>query len=348
MLMALFWEYWHWVMFILFVLYFSWIYDQSIGVKGLLVTPIHYEAPVGISVMTAGMLYDNFTDYRDFISGVLELSVKGYVEMHHQENGDLYIKKTEKSYGRLRDIERFMLNDILFSEGKNIYFIPKERYEWVRKNITHKNRTRVPTARQTEIIQDFVRLKEANVTFSMSEGYIRKKPAKARRDFLLQSLVLFTMMIILGYISKEFTVTSVGAFLFCFFVPLLVFLRFGMHWVSLLFGLGPIMLFFNLLLNVEVREMLLPSIDIFTPYIIFMLAFTVAWKFYPNISVLTAKGRSIRLYLMGLKTFLSRVKQDELDRIQSEKPNHIDTLVPYMEMFGLSSYALHHQKGDEK
>ncbi len=56
----------------------------------------------------------------------------------------------------------------------------------------------------------------------------------------------------------------------------------------------------------------------------------------------------MRRYLMGLKRFLSRVKQDELDRIQAEKPAYIDNLVPYMEVFGLSSYALHHQKEGEK
>jgi hypothetical protein len=335
-------------MFVVFTLYFLWVYDRSIGIKGIFATPVYYEAPENISVMTAGMIYDNFTDYKDFIAGVLELSVNGYVELKHQSNGDLYVHKREKPYGRLRDIERFMLNDILFTEGKNVYFIPKERYEWVKRSAVDKNRVRVPTARQTEMMKDFVRLKDANVTFAMSEGYIQKSPAKARRNFVLQSLLLFVIMIVLGYFSQEFSVVMVRVFFFTFFVPLIVFLRFGLHWVSFVFGAGPIIFFFNILLNEEVRELVFTTIDFSLSYITFLLAFTVAWKFYRKISVLTPKGRSMRRYLMGLKRFLSRVKQDELDRIQAEKPEYIDNLVPYMEVFGLSSYALHHQKEGEK
>ncbi len=281
MLMVLFWEYWHWVMFLLFVLFFLWVYEQSIGIKGIFVTPVYYDVPEGISVMTAGMLYDNFTDYKDFIAGVLELSVKGYVEMKHKSNGNLYVHKTEKPYGRLRDIERFMLNDVLFTEGKNVYFIPKERYEWVKRSVGDKNRVRVPTARQTDMMKDFVCLKDANVMFAMSEGYIRKSPAKARRNFVLQSLLLFVIMIALGYFSKEFTVPSLGVFFLCFFIPLFIFLRFGMHWVSFVYGAGPIILFLNILLNEEAREIVLTSVDFSPIYIYYLLV-----GFYCSLEVL--------------------------------------------------------------
>ena len=339
-----FWEHWYWVMFLLFTFYFVWIYEQSIGVKGLFATPVRYEAPEGMSVMTAGLLYDNFTDYKDLLAGVLELSHKGYVRLIHQPNGDLYVEKINKPYGKLRDIECFLLNDILFSNAKKRYVIPKERYIYVRGNDAKKRRE--PTARQKVMMQDFVRLRVANSKFAMGEGYIKKSPIEARWSFILQSTSLFVLMIVLGYFSGHFSMVGVSIFVFCFFIPQILFLYLGMHVVSVVFAFVPISLLIVLLVNEKLRELLPSLVGDAAPYLIFMSAFTIVWKFYGKVSVLTPKGREIRRHLMGLKLFLSRVKEDEIERLHQERRAYMDALIPYMKMFGLASYDIHYTKDE--
>ena len=77
-----------------------------------------YHPPKGLTLLQSGVIYNKFADKRDFSAAILELAHNGYVEIFvTEENTAPYAKNNHKATSHLSEEQKYLLNNILFSNS---------------------------------------------------------------------------------------------------------------------------------------------------------------------------------------------------------------------------------------
>ncbi len=331
--MELFWEYWYWYWLLVVLVYYSIVLEKSVGVKNLFSTPVQYNPPTGFGVLLAGLIYDRFTEHKDFVASILELEVLGLVEIKREKNSDLLVLRTDKSPTPMIPLAQYLLDEVLFVGDRKSYLIPKRLY--TRKSQTGSQ----DTQRYKEIVDDYHKVNMKASQWVVSEGYMEENPKKTRRRFVGWSTLLVIVMLLLTYFSGM--VADFFAYVAFFFIyfPLFFVVYSKSIFGKIFAGVFPSLLLWLIIANDELRQILFEELHLWL-YIV-VLVVQMAFMFtYEYVGTLSPKGKEVRNHLVGFKEFLKRVKKDEVKKRKKEDPEYIDKVLPYMVLFGIEEHEL--------
>lgn len=331
--MEYFWEYWYWYWFLVVVFYYTAVLEKSVGIKSLLATPVRYYPPKGVGVLLSGVIYDRFTEHKDFVAAILELKVLGYVEIEKQDNDAVLITRQENTPAMVTPQVAYMLEKVLFPGARTSYLIPRTFYMRDHQNeLSHSQRF-------DEIAKDYYQTGIKAAEWAVNEGYMEENPKKQRSRFVWWSILLVVLMLLMvlysGMVSGFFAFVS---FFFIYF-PIFFVVYHKNLFAKLFAALFPLMIISLIVLNGEFREVLFEELHLWL-YIVVGMVQGAFILIYEHVGSLTPKGKEIRNHLMGFKTFLQRVKLDEVQRRKEEDPEYVDRVLPYMVLFGIEAHAL--------
>ncbi|MEA1953461.1 MAG: DUF2207 domain-containing protein [Campylobacterota bacterium] len=333
MLEEVFWDQWYWWWLLSVLFYYSAVLEKSVGIQNLISVPIRYAPAEGVGVLLSGLVYDTFTEHRDFIAAILELKVLGFIEINKKTNGDILLLPTEKERINITPQVEYLLNKILFVGNRESYLIPKKLY--VRYNQNESQ----PTQRYREILEDYHKVNLKASQWVVSEGYMDINPKKERSVFVSISSLLVAILLVLSYFSGM--VSDFFAYIAFFFIYFpLFFVVYSKSLVGKVFaGIFPTIIIWLIVSNDELRAVLFEELHLWL-YIVVLVAQGAFIFTYEFVGTLTPKGKKIRNHLQGFKHFLKRVKKDEVQRAKKENPEYIDPTLPYMVLFGIEKYEL--------
>lgn len=321
-MMEYFWEYWYWGMLVVFFVYFYRILEKSVGIKSIRAIPIRYYPPKGLSVIQAGVLYDRFTETKDFSASVLELAMLGYLSIHKQKNKDILLTCTKKKSDALNEEQRYLLKKVLF--------------RGLSKSYTLLGSASVP---ESKMLQDFDAISHRVSKWAVDEGYLVENPKKARRRFVWQTLLLFVVMAVMIYLSGMVSGFFAYIALFFIYIPLFFLTYSKSKAAKIIISIFPTVIILPIILNDEFRMVLFEELHLWLYIVIGIII--MAFRFtYEYVGTFTSKGLQARNWLSGFELFLKRVKKDEIQRRIEEDPHYLDKVLPYAVMYGISSHEL--------
>jgi len=337
--MEAFWEYWYWYWFLAVVFYYTAVLENTVGIKSLLSVPVQYYPPEGVGVVLSGLIYDRFSEQRDFIAAILELEVLGYVNKSIKNNGDLLIERVLNPKEIADSKANYMLEEILFSRGESTYLIPKVLYEKVR---FASKRRRMLTHRAKEIVQDMQRLAEQASLWAVSEGYTKENLRRTRSRFFWISLLMIVVALVTGIATGMMPGFFLIISFFFFYLPIFMFFAgksYGLKVFAVMLMLPLLVPVVPKLANPEVREVFFGELHLWL-YLLLAVVEVAFILLYERVGALTPKGKRVKHHLKGYKVYLERVKRDEVERRKEEDPTYMDKVHPYMVLLGVENYAL--------
>ncbi|MCF6243761.1 MAG: DUF2207 domain-containing protein [Sulfurovum sp.] len=316
-------ENWFWGVLAGFLLYFSTMYKRYIGFEDKRSIAVQYEAPKGLSVLQSGLILDKFADNEDFSAAILELGYLGYLTIEQKDKRyNPVLKRTDKNADTLTMDQQYLLDHILFKASST--FIMSEKSE-------DKAQT---------LLSGFSYINDNLYDWSVSDGYMTDNPKRIRKNFLWKSILflspVFALMI--------YTYVGPGELMGLIFS--IIFGTIGFRtlmneksWISrfvgfifLNFGLASLYALFDS--GIDILSLLLGPLGVF------MVLIGLLYFLYKKIGPFTKKGAYTSSHLLGLKTYISRVKEDEIKRRLEEDSLYLEKLLPYAVLFKESKHWL--------
>ena len=317
---------WHWPVMITFLLYLFGFLKKHSGVIDERSIAPRYTPPKGINTLQAGLIYDKFADNEDFSAAVLELGQKGYLEIFQKEKDDEpLLKKTDKSTKNLSDDLKYLMNHILFSKKRSYRL---------------KGYSKTGSA----TLQDgFKKINEILYYWSVKDGYIKEDPQTIRKKFLTNSIwvlipiiaiSLYSIFIIYGFeavIILLFSSLFIGAGLFIALSKKSIFNKiFGAIFIV---G-GSVQLIAILSFHTSWKLLL------FSPMTAIIILSIAIYTIFHKVGAFTQKGADTHIHILGLKEYMSRVKEDEIRRRLKDDPLYLEKYLPYAVVFGITEHWL--------
>jgi len=285
-----------------------------------------YVPPKDLSILQAGLILDSRADNKDFAAAILELATKGYVKIIR--NNDSYsILKVKNSDENLTKDQQYLMDNLLFYGGINSFTL-NQRDE----NLANRMQ------------EAFKNINKNLYNWSVNAGYFRELPSNTKFKFFIKSLLASLPLIIYAiyFILQNYSFDMLLILIF----PLM----FGGVGVSMITQsdgfftkiMGFVFIFFGLLpwldaLNYDKEEILYFLLSPFGAAL--LLIVTIAY-FSKDIGNFTQKGAYTQKYLLGLKEFIIRVKEDEIRRRLKSDPLYLEKLLPYAMLFGVTKHYI--------
>lgn len=278
---------------------------------------VKYRPPKEITVLEAGLLKDNFVDFKELKPAIIELANLGYIKFI-DNNGDTLLEKQDKDISSLTNDQKMLL-DAIFKGVEVVYTtdlkIKKEDVENLR-NILHNS--------------------------LVDKGFFARSVREARDGFAiaLAGVGLLSISAFIYYIAKDtgyefvFPVAISMIFIIVGAGMLVNNIKNGEFFGSI-FAVAWIG-FSSLFLFAATN-----SINIGVSILLFVLIVALGGFFiYKRINTLTIKGEMQKRYLFGLKEFIARANKDKIDYFLQEDKHYLDKLLPYAILFGLNKHWL--------
>ncbi len=310
-------NYWYILFFLALFSYIYKLHKSFIKNNKSSIVPF-YNPPKDISTIEAGVILDAKAESKDFLAAIIELAVKGYLKIIKKDNLTL-IKKIDKDSKNLTlPLKEFY--NLLFKDS-NIFVLEKN------ENIANK------------LQKIFNRVNETIYDFLVQKGFFQEEPIKSRKRFIFKTLPfvtifsIYSLYDIINNFGIDYAIFLILPSIF-FIVSSSIFFNsssiFEKLIASIFFFVAALLIYFNF-----------DNLDIFlSPYMLNLILIIYLLYIYQDIVKYTQKGASLKSYLLGLKEFISRVKEDELKRRLKEDPLYLEKLLPYAIIFGISSHWL--------
>jgi len=312
-----------WAIFLLFLM--TWyrkrgLLGYTVKAKSLVV---RYFPPDGLSLLQAGLLYDKFTDSRDFSAAILELANLKHI-LIVKENKRTFLLKRDRDTQRLSNDQKSLL-DMLFDIKDRYEVESKSRVEMknIQKRLNIINDSIYQWAEDSGYSRDNLNSYQLKVFWSIfamiaslgavSFGILSIQYSLGRDD---TAITLLTIAAFIPGVAISFKRVSLS-------IKLIV-AGAGLGLVALLISIGVI----NIAYRLGAVELLL------NPVFFLMIVAILAIDGYQHTGHLTLKGMAVREYLFGLEEFCKRVKKDEIERLLKEDPRYIEKMLPYAMLFG--------------
>ena len=317
---------WQWAALLGFFAYFRREYKRYVGITDKRSVAVQYEAPKGMSLLQSGLLLDKFADNEDFAAAVMELGYLGYLEITQENKKDgATLTRTKKQDEGLSKNQKYLLDQILFNGSKTFIMLSpatKSQAKQLRKGFEH--------------INNYL------YAWSVKDGYMVDNPKKIRTRFLWKSLFLLLPILILAFATLAYKQGTDAVFVLLFpiifgGVALFMILSKGISnkIFGLVFGTAGMMP-----LIILYQEGLTLSTILLGPIgVMIAIAFALAYT-YKKLGNFTQKGAYAQTHLLGLKTFIKRVKQDEIKRRLESDPLYLEKMLPYAVLFGETKHWL--------
>ncbi|TNF44407.1 MAG: DUF2207 domain-containing protein [Epsilonproteobacteria bacterium] len=316
----------HWAALVGFLIYLREMYKKHTGFIDHRSIAVQYEAPKGLSLLQSGLVLDKFTDKEDYAAAVLELAELGHIEIDQKEKKlDPLLKRIETSTKNLTMDQKYLLEQVLF-KGKNTFVMAGGS-----------------ESRATKLQAGFKYINDHLYNWSVADGYMVENPQRVRKAFLLKSLFFLVPVVALVLYSLYLQFGEAVIFLLVF--PL-IFGAVGLNIMTLkknwfskltgfLFGLvGMIPLVSIQKEGVNLDELIIGPVGVLI-ILVGALFFT-----YKKIGRFTQKGAYASKHLLGLKEFISRVKEDEIKRRLEMDPLYLEKMLPYAVLFNETDHWL--------
>ena len=317
---------WHWPALFGFILYLLHFLSNHRGfIDERSIAPRYY-APEEISVLQSGLIYDKFTDNEDYAAAVLELAQQGYLEIYQEKkDDDPFLKRTGKKTVDLSEDMKYLMDRVLFS-GKRTHLLKKDS--------------------QTEashLKDGFKTINSMLYSWSVTEEYMRENPQAVRKKFLTR-VALFMVPIIALTLYTLFMLYDIE-FMMTFLFNM-IFLGVGVAiivsnkrvsqkifgYIFALFGTIPLLVMIG-------SNFSLSSLAS-SPIAAIALMGIAIYYTYRRVGAYTKKGAYTHKQLLGLKEFMSRVKEDEIKRRLEQDPLYLEKEIPYAVLFGITKHWL--------
>jgi hypothetical protein len=116
----IYWQFVFLLMYMIFLYYYARHYGSFAAMGSI---PVRYEPPRGISLLQSGYIIDEKNNAKDLLAAVIELVSIGYLHIKTMDKAyakDLiYLEKTDKNSDTLTADQKYLLNRILFLDGKS-------------------------------------------------------------------------------------------------------------------------------------------------------------------------------------------------------------------------------------
>ena len=325
-LSELFLAYWHWPVLIGVLLYLFYFFKQYSGMTDKRSIAPQYDLPQGMSTLQAGLLYDRFTNNEDFSAAVLELAQKGYLEIFQKEKEDEpLLKKTSKNTEELSSDLKYLMDNILFSQKRSFQL------------------TAYSTDGSSTLQSGFHKVNQSLYQWSVENGYIREDPKPIRKKLLTTSIRILIPIFILS-LYTVFTMYGITAALILLFSSIFI----GVGTFTILVSqdifqkiMGIVFILVGVILLIKVLSFQTAwSIFLFSPMSAIIIMIIAVYTLYRHIGAYTRKGAEARTHILGLKEYMSRVKEDEIQRRLKDDPLYLEKYLPYAVLFGITEHWL--------
>ena len=281
-----------------------------------------YYPPKGLSLLQSALIYDKFSRHKDFPAGVVELAQKGYLTLHKEDRLEPFVKRTDKKIGdELTIDQRYLLNDILFSLSNTFSFS-----------------TQIPSNRE-RLASKLDKLDSILYDWSVNDGYFKKDPSKARRNFIIKSILVALPILAISFL-QTMAIGDIEMLIIAPFVALFLGIGVIMLWSAwkkrsisqAIFGFiwtvfSSFIFLGGFLSNYSLQEIILGPVGLISTMIM------IVAYYFQKVGPFTIKGLQTHQYLLGLKEFISRVEKDKIKRFIKEDPYYLDKLLPYAMLF---------------
>ncbi|MBD3840235.1 MAG: DUF2207 domain-containing protein, partial [Epsilonproteobacteria bacterium] len=159
-------------------------YSSKFGKKPKLhAISVSYEAPTGIDILEAGLIYDKYADNRDFASAIVELAQLGYLKIVNSSNL-LHLEKLKKDSTSLSTSQKSLLKT-LFGYSSTFYFDEKLY------------------AHSLKLKNDFEAINNNLYESVKLKGYMQDNVQESRKAFLWRILAMMSIFAIGGFILSS-------------------------------------------------------------------------------------------------------------------------------------------------
>ena len=279
---------------------------------------VKYRAPKDLTLLEAGLLKDNFVDFKELKPAILELANLGFIKMK-EINGELYLEKTSKSINSLKKDQKLLLNEI-FGTSSEV------------------------STKDLEITDDFLKtIKNVLHNSLIKGGFFNSSVRKARESFMFIGILvtILTIGAFLFYIFRES-----GGLEFIFpFLFMSVFVAVGIYifitsirngeFTGTIFSIVWIISSVMFMYNIIYSKGILISVALMVAIAVIGIYFV-----YKNINTLSFKGAVTKRNLLGLKEFIAKAEKDKIDYFLKEDKEYLNKLLPYAMLFGLNKHWL--------
>lgn len=314
-----YWQFALLLMYMIFLYYYARHYGSFAAMGSI---PVRYEPPRGISLLQSGYIIDEKNNAKDLLAAVIELVSMGYLHIKIMDKAyakDLiYLEKTDKTPDTLTADQKYLLNRILFLDGKS---------------------TQVSSVKQT-FFGKFQRLdREIRDTLKL-KGLVHFDIKRAQQSFMIKSFlsalpifVFFSYTTFLIYGPDLMAIMDIFMLFFIFYVIIGTFTR---HKDTLL---GAYFIYFMLLIPFIVKA---GSLKVLFAGPMFALPVITALVVYFNskITKLTGKGLNAYKELLGYKEFVERTELPKFKYLLEDHPEHIEKSLSYALLFNMISHKL--------
>ena len=277
-----------------------------------------YYPPKNLTVLEAGVIKDNFVDFKELKPAIIELANLGYIKFKEMEKNDIYLEKQEKDPTPLSSDQKLLLNGIF----SNVLLV-NTKFLKIDSDI-------------------FNAIKDTLHNNLVKKGYYTTSVRKARDSFVLMAAVAGILSLggLLWYIFKDtgleniFPVAIVSVFIGIGFLMLVSNSKNG-DFSGSLFAIGWIVMSSFFLYSVVYSKGVFISI-VFAILLIFIGILII----YKKLNTLSFKGLNAKRYLLGLKEFIKRAEQDKIKFFLQEDKQFLNKLLPYAMLFELNNHWL--------
>ena len=280
--------------------------------------PVKYRAPKDLSILEAGLLKDNFVDFKEIKPAILELANLGFITMKDVD-GELYLQRSNKSKNSLKRDQKLLLNEI-FGNANEI------------------------SSKDIEITNNFlVDIKNVVHKSLISRGLFSSSVRKARESFIFIA-ILVSAVSIGGFLFYIFSNSGGLEFIFPFLF-MSVFVAVGIHMLVTNIKSGEYVGAFISIIWIVASSLFMYNI-IYSKALFISVALIVAiavigiYFIYKKIDTLSFKGALAKRNLLGLKEFINRAEKEKIDFFLKEDREYLNKLLPYAVLFGANKHWL--------
>ena len=322
----IFWNYWHWVALLGFLYYFYMIYKRHLGVADSRSIAVQYEAPKGLSILQSGLIWNKFANQEDFSLAVIELAQLGYIDIKQKtKSSSPTLHRTDKEIDSLTSDQDYLLNRVLFKSQKSFTLSSGSN------------------SKSSLLQEGFESINTKLYKWSLADDYMIENPNKIRKSFLIKAIL--SLVVFFGF-SVYSIIEQYGAGVIAILLFPMLFGSIGISLIltqrqkgtklfGLIFALAGLMPLSMLREDgISISSLLSSSVGIF------LILVVVVMIIYRYIGGFTRKGANTLTHLKGLKEFIKRVKQDEIQRQLEIDPLYLERLLPYAILFGESKHWL--------
>ena len=280
-----------------------------------------YEPLKDISVLEAGLILDSSANNKDYAAAIIELATKGYIKIHKTPNGTILEKINKDPSSLPADLREFYT---LLFENEDKFILDNSP----------------STAARFEEI--FNKVNEILYEESIKKGYFKEKPYDSKRSFLFKALLGVGAFILYSiyWVIKNYGV-DMAIFLIFPFVFSIVAISIYTNASSITEKLLGVFFF-----AIAIAITYLGHFDDINSFLEFVIS-PVGFSFililatifiYNNVAKYTQKGAYVKTHLLGLKEFITRVKEDEIKRRLQSDPLYLEKLLPYAILFEVTNH----------